>query len=39
MTLEGIPIWFWIIVAIGVVSLVAIIVYVARRKAKTQYPG
>lgn len=38
MTREGIPIWFWIIVAIGAVALVAIAVYVARRQAKTQRP-
>jgi predicted secreted protein len=30
------PIWFWIIVATGAVSLVAIIVWVVRRKAKAQ---
>jgi hypothetical protein len=36
MTPGGTPIWLWIIVATGAVSLVAIIVHVVRRKVKTQ---
>jgi hypothetical protein len=35
MTLGGTPIWFWIIVAIATVSLVAITIRVVRRKVKT----
>jgi hypothetical protein len=34
----GMPVWFWIIVAIGVVSLVAIIVHVRRRAVKARHP-
>ncbi|MGA8849566.1 MAG: hypothetical protein WB564_07085 [Dehalococcoidia bacterium] len=33
----GMPIWFWIIVAIGAVSLVTIIIYVRRRAVKAQH--
>jgi hypothetical protein len=34
---SGMPVWFWIIVAIGAVSLVAIIVHVRRRAVKAQH--
>jgi predicted secreted protein len=36
MMLWGTPIWFWIIVAIGAVSLVTVVVYMRRRPVKAR---